>query len=102
MGQRDFNDNVTQVNSFLLRNSLYIDKVHASLATQYLDNVFKLSHLVAQSRDKRAANSWHSTAALPTDALQEHEELKAAWKAVDESRDQLISDFRQVLQAGGG
>ncbi len=99
LGRRAFDELLTEVNAFCLKNSLHLDKAHSTLAAQYLEHVFRLSKLVAQSRDKRIRQNWAITAELPRDSLDEYDELKAAWNAVDQAREKLINEFRRVLQS---
>lgn len=99
LGRREFDELLTEVNAFSLKNSLHLDKAHSALAAQYLEHVFRLSRLVAQSRDKRIRQSWIITAELPPDSLDEYVELKAAWSEVDRARETLINEIRRVLQS---
>lgn len=99
LGRREFDELLTEVNAFSLKNSLHLDKAHSALAAQYLEHVFRLSRLVARSRDKRIRQSWMRTAELPPASLDEYEELKAAWSEVDRARETLINEFRRVLQS---
>jgi hypothetical protein len=98
LGRHDFDELLTEVNAFSLKNSLHLDKAHSALAAEYLQHVFHLSQLVAQSRDKRVQQSWVITADLPADTLEEYEELRAAWHEVDRARETLIMEFRRALQ----
>jgi hypothetical protein len=99
LGRREFDELLTEVNAFSLKNSLHLDGAHSALASQYLEHVFRLSQLVAQSRDTRIQQSWAITADLPADTLEEYEELQQAWREVDQARDALIVEFRHVLQS---
>ena len=98
LGRHDFDELLTEVNAFSLKNALHLDKAHSALAAEYLQHVFRLSQLVAQSRDKRVQQSWAITADLPADTLEEYEELRAAWREADRVREALIVEFRGVLQ----
>ena len=99
LGRREFDELLTAVNAFCLKNSLHLAKAHSALASQYLEHVFRLSQLVAQSRDKRVQQSWAITADLPADTLQEYDELQQAWREVDRARETLLVEFRHVLQS---
>jgi hypothetical protein len=96
--RQEFDELITEVNAFCLKNSLHLEKAHSALAVEYLQHVFRLRQLVTQSRDKRIQQSWSITADLPPDTLEEYEELKAAWREVDRARETLIVEFRRVLQ----
>jgi hypothetical protein len=99
LGRREFDELLAEVNAFCLKNSLHLAKAHSVLAGQYLADVFHLSQLVAQSRDKRVQQSWAITADLPADTLQEYDELQQAWREVDQARETLLVEFRHVLQS---
>ena len=98
LGRQEFDELITTVNAFSLKNSLHLDKAHSAAAAEYLQHVFRLSQLVAQSRDKRIQESWNITADLPADTLEEYQELRTAWGEVDRTREKLIAEFRHVLQ----
>ena len=53
-----FNELLKGVNSFILRNSLYIEKDDSILAGEYLDSLFKVSHLVLKTKDKNLKEDW--------------------------------------------
>jgi hypothetical protein len=99
LGEEDFDQLVTNVNAFSLKNSLYLEKDHSALASLYLDEVFRLSQLVAQSRNKRLQRKWAKTDRLPPDVIEEYEEIQAAWAKVDKARDTLVNEFRRELEA---
>ena len=101
VGKREFDELVKDVNAYILKNSLYIEKTDSKLSTEYLDSVWKVSQLVARSKDKRVKNEWTKTGPLPADALDEYKELQAAWKAVDESRNKVVSRFHNILVGKG-
>ena len=96
VGKREFEELVTEVNSFLLKNSLYIEKVDTVLASQYLDSVFRLNNLIAKSRTKPIQRVWAKTGPLDPDVLDKHIELRCAWEEVDKYRDKLVTNFRKV------
>lgn len=97
VGKREFDALVKDVNAYILKNSLYIEKIDSKLSIEYLDSVWKLSQLVAKSKDKRVKNEWTITGPLPADTLDEYKELQAAWKVADESRDKVVSRFQSIL-----
>lgn len=101
VGKREFDDLVKDVNTYVLKNSLYIEKTDSKLSTEYLDSVWKVSQLIAKSKDKRVKNEWTKTSPLPADALDEYKELQAAWKVVNESRDKVVSRFHNILVGKG-
>jgi hypothetical protein len=101
VGKRDFDELVQEVNAYLLKNSLYVAKADRKLATEYLDAVWKLSQLVAKSKDKRIQSEWAKTGPLPADALDEYRELQTAWKIAEESRDKAVARFQNVLAGKG-
>lgn len=98
MGREEFTSRITRVNSFVLKNSLYIDKKDSQLATQYINSVFELSKLIKRSRDKRAKRDWDITSELPPDTLAEADTIKAAWNTVNEHRDRVVAKFQRVLK----
>ncbi len=99
LGEATFDQLVTMVNAFSLKNSLYLEKDHGALVSLYLEEVFRLSQLVAQSRNKRLQRKWAITDRLPPDVTEEYEEIRSAWAKVDKARDTLVTEFRRVLQA---
>lgn len=96
-GKSEFDGLVKDVNVYILKNSLYIEKTDQKLAKEYLDSVWAVSQLIAKSKDKRVKSEWTKTSQLPAEALSEYKELQAVWKAVDESRDKVVSRFQSIL-----
>jgi len=101
VGRREFDELVKGVNAYVLKNSLYVEKADSKLTTEYLGSVWKVSQLVAKSKDKRIKKEWAVTSPLPADALDEYKELQAAWNVVDELRDKLVSRFQNILLGKG-
>lgn len=99
ISEDEFSQHLTAINSFILKNSLHIEKSHGLLASDYIKSIFELSGLIASSNDKRAKRKWASTDALPDDTLAEYETLKMAWASVDTKRDELTKAIRAVLQS---
>lgn len=93
----EFDELLKDVNTYLLRNSLYIEKTDQKITAEYLDSVWKVNQLIAKSKDKRIKEEWTKTGPLPAEALDEHKELQAAWKVVDEARDRVVSRFQNIL-----
>ena len=81
----------------LLSSLPNIEKADGKLSIEYLDGVWRISQMVGKSKDKRIKSEWMKTDPLPADALNEYQELQAAWKVVEELRDKIVARFQNVL-----
>ena len=97
VGKSEFDELVQDVNAYVLKNSLYVEKADSKLTAEYLDSVWKVSQLVAKSKNKRIKNEWSITGPLPADALDEYKELQTAWKVVEELCDKVVARFQSIL-----
>ena len=80
VGKSEFDELVQDVNAYVLKNSLYVEKADSKLTAEYLDSVWKVSQLVAKSKNKRIKNEWSITGPLPAEALDEYKKLQTACK----------------------
>ena len=91
----EFNDLVREVNSYILRNGLYIEEKDRRLSSQYLKAVFKMKEVIAKSGDDEAETAMHLTDLGPDEVTAK--EILSVMRAVDESRNLILERFRKVI-----
>jgi hypothetical protein len=91
MDYRKIIEKESEVNSYILKNSLFIEKEDTNITKEYLGGVIWVSRLIAQSRDKRLKDAWRLTGSLPLDTLEEFEQLKKAWNELQIFRDKTVT-----------
>ncbi len=93
---------VQQVNSFILKQALFLDAEDQRVANQYLEALRQLAGIVEKYADQipELQTDWASTQRdIPVKALMQfHAEEQAAVSRLDELRNQIIDKCRQVLQ----
>ena len=98
MNYLDILEKQSEVNSFIIKNSLYIEKEDTDITNCYLTGVIWVSRLIAQSKDKRLKDVWAITSPLSLDSLDEYEQLKLAWTELETFREETISRFQNILK----
>ncbi|NJR12966.1 hypothetical protein HC776_03740 [bacterium] len=93
---------ITQVNSFLIKNALYLDEQDQNLARTYLTSLKALTEIVNKYRDDvpQLAAGWDSTATFSTSMVQQfQQEEKAVVEALEGTRQQILDKCRRVLKS---
>jgi len=92
-----FNALVKMVNSYILKNSLYLEEQDKSLSNRYLDAVRKTTEIIIRSKNERAEEAMVTTREIPDEVVQAGRELNAALKEMKDTRDLIIYRFRDII-----
>ena len=96
----DFRIAVRDVNSFILRNSLYLDDLDRTLSNEYLNRVYDFALVVKESGDSRANEAMAQTLPIQPEVTRSAKEITRAQNTVDEARNVMIQRFRKIIRAG--
>jgi hypothetical protein len=89
----DYKKIVQDINSFILKQSLYLDEADRTLANTYLNKLHEFSNFVQSSANESLKETWADTGAFPpemTGAVRAYQEMEAA-------RNQILERCRKVL-----
>jgi hypothetical protein len=100
VGLNEFKDLLREVNSYILKHSLYLEEEDRSLSNQYLKAVYGLKKIVMASGDEGAEEAMITTANIPLRVTQNAKEIRRAVSEVEEIRNSIITRFRKIV--GGG
>lgn len=93
----EFRALLREVNSYILKHSLYLDAQDRILTNQYLDSLWELKQLITQSGDKEAEREWYDTRPIPFEVLERVREIRRAQDEVNRTREELIRRFRKAI-----
>ena len=100
--QQDFDKLLNDVNSFVMKHSLYLSHEDQILANTYLEAVYKFTKLVRESKDEAAERQMYATAALSVDEFQRGREINLLAKEADRIRNTIVERFRQIVEGKKG
>jgi len=95
--RNQFQQMLTGINSFLLKNALYIDQSDQKLVDDYLSHTYRFMKLVAGSGDQQLKQDWAKTAEPSADTLQGAKELQSARTEVERLRNALLKKGKAVV-----
>jgi hypothetical protein len=95
----EFRAFVLDVNSYIIRNSLYLDDRDRELSNQYLRSVRRMKELVMESGDQEAQDAMTVSLTIPYPVTAEARELGRCVREVDRLRATLIERFRKFVGA---
>jgi hypothetical protein len=93
----EFRSLLRDVNSYILKHSLYLEKDDHRLANQYLAKVRDFTNLVASFSSAPAKIALEDTADIPPEVMKSVEEMAKAQKDVDQIREGIVARYRKVL-----
>lgn len=97
----DFNKLLADLNTFIMKQSLYIERADWQLANEYLEAVKRYRKIMDQAGTDEMKEAMSSTAAdLPTGGVNIQEVLKAN-QEVERIRDQMLEKYRGILSGKG-
>lgn len=95
VGISEFNGLLREVNSFVLKQSLYLEPQDHILSNQYLKTVHRLAEIVLASGDEEAQEEMALTGpGLPYETIKE---IKSLFDEVDRIRNSIIERFRTII-----
>lgn len=97
VSRSDFKRLVLGVNTFILKNSLYLEEQDRDLSNQYLQAVRKLKEAIASSQNERAEEAMETSAAIAKDVIETAQQVKASVNEVDLIRNSIIERFRKIV-----
>jgi hypothetical protein len=89
----DYKKIVQDINSFILKQSLYLDEADRTLANTYLSKLQAFANFVQSSENESLKETWAITSEFPpemTDAIRAYQEMEA-------TRNQILERCRKVL-----
>jgi hypothetical protein len=93
----DFRALVLDVNSYIIRNSLYLDDQDRESSNQYLRAVRRMKELVVLSGDQEVQDAMTDSLLIPPRVTSDARELGACVREVDSLRAMLIERFRKMV-----
>lgn len=96
VGNEDFRSLVRDVNSYILKNGLYLENDDQQLADQYLSKVREFTNLVAASNSPDAKIALEDTAAeIPPQVIQSVRDLERIQSEVNQIREKILVRYRK-------
>jgi hypothetical protein len=97
VGGDEFRSFVREVNSYILKSGLYLEKDDQALANQYLSRVREFTNLVASSGSTDAKEAIEDTALIPPGVIQNVRKLDRIQTEVSQIREEILARYRKVL-----
>ncbi|HDN79167.1 MAG TPA: hypothetical protein ENG33_01720 [Chloroflexi bacterium] len=93
----EFHVLLREVNSYILKHSLYLDEQDRILANRYLDSLWELKRLITRSGDEEAERDWCATRTIPPEVIERVQEIGYVQDEVSQIRKELIKRFRKAI-----
>jgi hypothetical protein len=91
----EFNNLLRDINSYILKHSLYLDREDQILSNQYLKDLYRFKEIVAGSDDAHAKEEFAVTGpGMPVETVRE---FKLLYDEVDRIRNRIIERFRLII-----
>ncbi|HEY8226384.1 MAG TPA: hypothetical protein VIG25_13980 [Pyrinomonadaceae bacterium] len=100
VSEPEFRKLVLDVNSYILRNSLYLDDYDREMSNNYLRAVRRMKQLVSESGDEETQAALTSSEVIPDRVSADAKELGRSVREVEQLRGALIERFRKIVGAG--
>jgi hypothetical protein len=97
LGGEDFLSLVRDVNSYILKHSLYLERDDQALANRYMTEVRKLSELVASCDADSAKQDFHKTAEIAPKLTENLRNVVKIQSEVNQIREVILKRYRKVL-----
>ena len=98
--EEEFHTLLREINSFLIRNALFIEQDDCRVAQEYVAALGTVASIVKTCGNKEAEVAWQITAEIPDDVAGQVEALREATDQVARIREQLRVRCRAVLTNG--
>lgn len=93
-----FRDLVRDVNSYILRNSLYLDERDRTLSNTYLDALYRFKEIVMESGDEDTEQAMTDTRAIPTKVSNIARELRDLAFDIEVTRQIIVKRCRAGMR----
>ncbi len=93
----DFNNLVREVNSYILKNALYLEEQDKELSNQYLKSVFRFKEIISESGDDDAQEAMNVTGNMPLNTIKKIKELQTIMEEVNKIRGTIIERFKKII-----
>jgi hypothetical protein len=97
VSQKEYKKCLLNINSYVLKQNLYIDETDKNLANEYLDSLYKLKELIKDSDDEGVRTEWETSMAIPEDVIKNARDLKHAQDKSNELRNKLIQNYKKII-----
>lgn len=97
VGSEEFRSLVRDVNSFILKQDLYLEKDDQQLANRYLSKVREFTELVAACDSPDAKIALEDTAIIPLQVTQAVQNLEKVQAEVNQIREEIRARYRKGL-----
>jgi len=87
----------TILNSYILKNSLFIDEKDQQLSNNYLKEVYRFAEHLRQSNIPDAEIEWNVTGPVLPEAINKAQELKSIYDNANRNREELLRRIRKIL-----
>jgi len=98
VSQQEFRILVLEVNSYILRQSLYLDDYDRELSNQYLKAVRRMKEAVLEFGDEESEFEAVTTGAMPAEVITFAKEYRESVRQVDQLRGKLVERFRTIVR----
>ncbi len=88
---------VQDVNSYILKNAIYLDDADHTAANQYLKVLRDYEQLIREMGDDEMGEAWEITASIPTNTVEHVQKFKQTSETLDHYRQQILEKCRKVL-----
>lgn len=97
VSEQDFRKLVLEVNSYILRQSLYLDEYDRELSNQYLRAVRRMKDAVLEHGDEESEFAMVDSLRMPPEVITFAKEYRESIRQVDQIRGALIERFRTII-----
>jgi hypothetical protein len=97
VGHEEFSSLVRDVNSYILKRGLYLEKDDQTLANQYLSKVREFTNRVAACDSTEAKEAIGLTQAIPEQVTQNVKELAKVQTETNQIREKILIRYRTVV-----
>lgn len=94
---QQFNSFLTEVNSYVLRNELFLEKDLQRLVNDYLKKLREFTVLVTRSNSKSAISALEATAEIPSEIVETLPALARVQSEANSFREQILARCRKAL-----
>lgn len=89
---------VQDVNSYILKNAIYLDDEDHKIANQYLTQLRDYEQMIRSMDDDAMGEAWDSTAAdIPVSTAENLQQFKLATEKLNAYRQQILEKCRKVM-----
>lgn len=99
LDEGQFKELLSNINAFILKNSLYLEDGDQALANRYLKAIRHMRDLIIEADNPELQDAMEITGAIPVEP-EAMQELRQAVTETDGLRNELLERFRKFIIAG--